>query len=118
MQAFDEATAKTLVELSIGLMNDGASAIVRAIAKKETGDNALADEAAKSVVMSAKIVETVTKGGVECARKYAVRMDYAPEMMLFGGLAIWAGQVSLACRALRATGADIRAKKKSNTAPQ
>jgi hypothetical protein len=106
--AFDEETARALVEIGCGLLNDGAAAIVRAVAKKETGDDQLADEAAKAVRMSEKIEKAITTGGIQCAKKYAVRLDYAPEIMLGGGLVIWAGQVSLSVKALKAKGAEIR----------
>lgn len=105
---FDEETAREMVEIGIGLLNDGASAIVRAIAKKETGDEKLAIEAGESVRMTEKIEKTVKTGAVKCAKKYAVRMDYAPEIMLGGGLVIWAGQVSMTAKALRAKGAELR----------
>lgn len=77
---------------------------------KETGDKALAEDAAKSVQMSEKISGAVKLGAVQCAEKYAVRMDYAPETLLFGGLIIWGGQVTLSIRSLKATGAELRAK--------
>jgi hypothetical protein len=107
---FDEETAREMVEIGIGLLNDGAAAIVRAIAKKETGDEKLATEAGESVRMSEKIEKTVKTGAVKCAKKYAVRMDYAPEIMLGGGLVIWAGQVTMTAKALRAKGAELRAR--------
>lgn len=106
--AFDEETARALVEIGCGLLNDGAAAIVRAVAKKETGDDKLADEAANAVRMSEKIEKAITTGGIQCAKKYAVRLEYAPEIMLGGGLVIWAGQVSLSVKALKAKGAEIR----------
>lgn len=114
--AFDEETARTLVEISVGLLNDGASAIIRAIAKKETGDDKLAEEAAQSVRMSEKIETTVKAGGLACAKKYAVNMAYAPELMLGGGLVIWAGQVTMTGRALRAKGAELRQRAKEGKA--
>ena len=107
--SFDESTATALVEIAVGLLNDGAAAVVAAVAKKETGDSALADAAGAAVRMSEKIEAAIRRGGVECARKYAVRMDYAPEMMLFGGLIIWSGQISLSIRALKAQGAALKA---------
>ena len=110
--SFDEETARQLVEIGVGLLNDGAAAIVRAVAKKETGDDKLADEAANAVRMSEKIESAVKTGGVLCAKKYAVRMDYAPELMLGGGLIIWAGQVSMSVKALKAKGAELRSKEK------
>lgn len=60
--------------------------------------------------MSDKINAAVRKGAVLCAEKYAVRMEYAPETLLFGGLLIWGGQVALSIRALKATGAELRAR--------
>ena len=107
---FDEETARTLVEIGVGLLNDGAAAIVRAVAKKETGDDGLADAAASEIRMSQKIEQTIKTGAVQCAKKYAVRLDYAPEIMLGGGLVIWAGQLSLSVKALKAKGAEIRAR--------
>lgn len=108
---FDEETARVLVEIALGLLNDGAAAIVGAVAKKETGDQLLAEQAAKEVRMSEKIETAVKTGAVLCAKKYAVRMDYAPEMMLFGGLIIWGGQVSLSVKALKDKGAELRAQR-------
>lgn len=107
---FDEETAREMVEISLGLLNDGAAAIVRAIAKKETGDEQLAIEAGDSVRMGEKIEKTVRTGAIKCAKKYAVRLDYAPEIMLGGGLLVWAGQVKLAVNALKAKGAELRKK--------
>lgn len=107
---FDREAAGALVEIGVGLLNDMAGAIVRAVAMKETGDKALAEDAAKSVQMSEKISGAVKLGAVQCAEKYAVRMDYAPETLLFGGLIIWGGQVTLSIRSLKATGAELREK--------
>jgi hypothetical protein len=114
---FDEATARTLVEIGIGLLNDGAAAIVGAVAKKETGDRALADEAGKAVRMSEKVEGAIREGAVLCAKKYAVRLDYAPEMMLGGGLVIWLGQVSMSIRALKSKGSELRERQKKPQAP-
>jgi len=107
---FDEETCRQVVDIACGLLNDGASAVIRAIAKRETGDEKLAEEAAQSVRMAPKIESTVKIGAVACARKYAVKMAYAPEMMLGGGLLIWAGQVAMTGRALKAKGAELRAR--------
>jgi len=106
--AFDEETARALVDIAIGLLNDGAAGIVRAIAKKETGDDTLSAEAAGAVRMSEKVEAAIKTGAIQCAKKYAVRLDYAPEMMLGGGLLIWLGQVSLSVKALKARGAALR----------
>ena len=114
--AFDEETARELVEIGLGLLNDGAAAIVRAVAKNQTGDEKIADEAGQQVRMSEKIEASVRKGAVACAKKYAVRLDYAPEMMLGGGLVIWAGQVAMSVRALKAKGAELRAADKREAA--
>lgn len=110
--AFDEATTKKVVEIGIDLLNDGAAAVVRAIAKKQTGDAAHAEEAAQSVRMSEKYRETIEFGAVACARKYAVNMAYAPEMMLGGGLVLWLGQIALVVRAEKAKGAELRQRAK------
>lgn len=108
--AFDEKSCRELVEIAVGLLNDGAAAIVRAASKKATGgDEALADEAAKSVRMTEKIQTAVTTGAVECAKKYAIRLDYAPEVMLGGGLILWAGHVGMVLREQKALGA-LRAR--------
>ncbi len=106
---FDEETAIALVEVAIGLLNDGASAVIRAIAKKETGDDLLAAEAAASARMPEKIEAAVKKGALECAKKYAVRLDYAPEVMLGGGLLIWAGQLLVVKKSLVEKGQLLRA---------
>lgn len=89
-------------------MNDGAAAVVAAVAKKETGDSALAAEAGKSVRMSDQVRSCVELGAIECAKKYAVPMHYAPETMLFGGLVVWGGQVAMAIRTLKLKGAELR----------
>jgi len=106
--AFDEATASALVNIAVNLLNDGAAAIVRAVAKKETGDDALANEAAKSVRMAGEIENSVKKGALECCKKYAVRLDYAPEIMLGGGMVVWAGQVGMTIKDLKAKGRELR----------
>ena len=106
---FDEGAAVALVEIALGLLNDGAAALVTAIAKKETGDASLAKEAGLSVRMSEKIEATVKRGAIECARKYSVNLEYAPEVMLAGGLLIWVGQVSLSVKALKEKGVELRA---------
>lgn len=113
---FDEETTRTLIEIGCGLLNDGAAAVVRAVAKKETCDEKLADEAAAAVRMSEKIESAVKTGAMLCAKKYAMRMDYAPEVILGGGLVIWAGQVSLSVKALRAKGAELRTKEEKKAA--
>ena len=64
--------------------------------------------------MSPKIEQAITTGGIQCAKKYAVRLDYAPEIMLGGGLIIWAGQVSLSVKALKSKGAEIRERSKAH----
>src|SRR6185503_12705238 len=97
---FDEAAATALVEIALGLLNDGAAAIVTAVAKKETGDAALAREAGQSVRMSDKIEAAVKRGACECAKKYSVSTKYSPEVLLGGGLLIWTGQVTLAIKGL------------------
>jgi hypothetical protein len=106
--AFDEATAGALVNIAVNLLNDGAAAIVRAVAKKETGDDQLANEAAQAVRMAGEIENSVKKGALECCKKYAVRLDYAPEIMFGGGLVIWAGQVGMTLRDLKAKGRELR----------
>ena len=111
--SFDEETARKVVEIAIDLLNDGAAAIVKAIAKKETGDLAHAEEAAQSVRMSERYRETIEFGAIACARKYAVNMAYAPEMMLGGGLVLWLGQIALVVKAERAKGAEIRERNKA-----
>lgn len=105
---FDAATAATLVDIATGLLNDGAAALVRAVAKKETGDQALADAAAKEIRMSEKIEACIKRGAIDCAKKYAVRLDYAPEIMVAGGLLLWAGQVSMSVQALKTKGKELR----------
>jgi hypothetical protein len=110
--AFDEETTRKVVQIGIDLLNDGAAAIVRAVAKKETGDVTHAEEAAQSVRMSEKYRDTIEFGAIACARKYAVNMAYAPEMMLGGGLVLWLGQISLVIRAEKLKGAEIRARAK------
>jgi hypothetical protein len=105
---FDEALAESLVGVAIGLLNDGASAVIRAIAKKETGDDQLASEAAASVRMPEKIEAAVKQGALACAKKYAVRLDYAPEVMLCGGLVIWGGQFLVVKKSLVEKGAALR----------
>jgi hypothetical protein len=115
---FDEEAARTLVEIGIGLLNDAASTIVGAVAKKETGDDALAKEAGAAVRMSEKIEHAIKTGAVQCAKKYAVRLDYAPEMMLGGGLIIWAGQVSMSIRTLKAKGVELRERSNGKGAGQ
>jgi hypothetical protein len=110
--AFDEETCRQVVEIAVGLLNDGAAAVIRAIAKRETGDEKLAEEAAQSVRMSEKIEGTVKTGAIACARKYAVNMAYAPELMLGGGLIIWGGQITMTSRALKAKGAELRQRAK------
>lgn len=110
--SFDEATARQVVEIGLGLLNDGAAAIIRAIAKKETGDEKLAEEAAQSVRMTEKIEGTIKTGAIACAQKYAVNLAYAPELMLGGGLIIWGGQITMTGRALKAKGAELRERAK------
>lgn len=110
--AFDEETCRQVVDIACGLLNDGAAAVIRAIAKRETGDEKLAEEAAQSVRMAEKVESTIKIGAVACARKYSVKMAMAPEFMLGGGLLIWAGQVSLTGRALKAKGAELRERAK------
>ena len=97
-----------MVDLAIGLLNDSAGAVVRAVAKKETGDDVLAATAAESVKMSERVEATIKLGAIQCAKKYSVSMKYAPEVMLGGGLLIWAGQVKLAIHSLKQKGAEIR----------
>jgi hypothetical protein len=110
---FDEETARQVIEIGVGLLNDGAAALIRAIAKRETGDAKLAEEAAQSVRMAEKIEGTIKTGAMACAKKYALAMTYAPELMLGGGLVIWAGQVVLASRALKAQGAELRERREA-----
>jgi hypothetical protein len=105
---FDEEVAQSLIDVAVGLLNDGAAAVIRAVAKKETGDDVLAAEAAASVRMPEKIEAAVKKGAMECAKKYAVRLDYAPEVMLGGGLLIWAGQVVIVKKSLAEKGRALR----------
>ena len=105
---FDEALAESLVVVSIGILNYGAAAVIRAIAKKETGDDLLASEAAASVRMPEKIEAAVKQGALACAKKYAVRLDYAPEVMLGGGLLIWTSQILVVKRNLVEKGAALR----------
>jgi hypothetical protein len=114
--AFDQENAEALVEIGIGLLNDGAAAIVRAIAKRETGDDLLAEAAAKEIRMSEKIEACISAGALQCAKKYAVRLEYAPEIMLFGGLIVWGGQVRLSINALKSKGAEIRGREEKKNA--
>lgn len=58
--------------------------------------------------MGEKIETAVREGAIRCAKKYSVRLEYAPELMLGGGLLIWAGQVSLSVKTLKEKGAEIR----------
>lgn len=115
--AFDEENTRALVEIGIGLLNDGAAAIVRAVAKRETRDDLLAEEAATEIRMSQKIEACISAGALQCAKKYAVRLDYAPEVMLLGGLIVWGGQVRLSINALKTKGAEIRAKEEKKKEP-
>lgn len=111
--AFDEEMAKKVVGIAIDLLNDGAAAVVRAVAKKETGDMTHANEAADSVRMSEKYRETIEFGAIACARKYAVNMAYAPEMMLGGGLVLWLGNVAMVIKAEKAKGAELRERREA-----
>ena len=97
-----------MVDLAIGLLNDSAAAVVRAVAKKETGDDVLAATAAESVQMTDRVETTIKLGAIQCAKKYSVSMKYAPEVMLGGGLLIWFGQVKLAIHSLKQKGAELR----------
>jgi hypothetical protein len=107
---FDAENAQALIEIGIDLLNDGAAAIVRAVAKRETGDDLLSEAAAKEIRMSEKIEACIAAGALQCAKKYAVRLDYAPEVMLLGGLIVWGGQVRLSINALKSKGAEMRAR--------
>jgi hypothetical protein len=109
--AFDEAAAKACIDIAIGLLNDGAAAVVGAVAKKETGDASLAKEAADAVRMAEKIESAIRVGGLGCVKKYSVRLDYANEIMLGGGLIIWLGGVGMAIKGLKAKGRELREAK-------
>ena len=110
---FDEETARALIEIALGLLNDGAAAVVGAIAKKETNDATLSAEASRAVRMSEKVEGCVRMGAMQCAKKYSVRLEYAPEMMLAGGLVIWGGQVALSIKALKEKGLELKAQRKA-----
>jgi hypothetical protein len=110
--SFDVATAQQVCKITIGLLNDGAAAIVRAIAKHETGDQTLAKEAGESVRMTEKIEETANIGAVKCCEKYAVKMEYAPEFLLGGSLVIWGGGIYSTTKALKAQGEQLRQRAK------
>lgn len=97
--------------MALDLLNDGAAAVVKAIAKHETGDALHAEEAGQSVRMSEKYREVIEFGANACAKKWALNMAYAPEMMLGGGLVLWLGHVVTVVRAEKATGAELRARR-------
>ncbi len=94
------------------LMNDCASAVVRAVAKKETGDRSLADEAANEVRMSEKLSGSFDRSGLLVAKKYNVSLTYAPEGLLLACLLAWGKQVGGTVSALREQGRELRERAK------
>ena len=109
---FDEALAGEVIALGIGLMNDGAAAIVRAVAKNETGNKDFADEAAREVQMSEKIEGAFQRGGLLCAKKYSVNLAYAPEAIVLMALGCWVKQIRGSIVAIKAKGAELRGEKR------
>lgn len=110
--AFDEEMARAFIDIGVDLLNDGAAAIVRAIAKHETGDDAAAAAAAAEVRMGPKIEFAAKKGSLLCAKKYAVKTEYAPEMMVAGAFVLWAGQIGMTIKVQREKGAELRKERK------
>lgn len=105
---FDRRAAEALADVGIRLANDAASAIVRAIALHETGDEKLAEAAAKEVRMTEDVRRAIREGAIACAKKYAVQTKYGPEAMLIGGLCAWALPLVAAIKALKAKGRERR----------
>lgn len=106
--ALDEATCEALADALLTILDDGAAAVVKAVALRETADAALADAASSSARMTDGVKKTVRLGAIQCAKKYAVDLHYAPELMFFGGLVVWAGQNALTIRQLKAKGRELR----------
>ena len=85
----DEETVKALAEGLAGLLEDLGSGWLRSQVLKATRDVHLADEAAKGGKMSDSTRKMIVFGTVQCARKYLDSIEYAPEVALGGGLALY-----------------------------
>lgn len=93
-------------------MNNVAGVIVRGAAMKWTGDKQLAEDADKAARMTEKVYEKCREGAIMCARKYAVSIEYAPELILGAGLLGWLGALAAQVKMLREIG-----KNKSKATP-
>jgi hypothetical protein len=106
--SFDEATARQLVQIATDVLNELASTIAEAVAKRETGDKQFAAEEAEGVRMSERAERLIKEGGFLCAKKYSVNMTYAPEFMLSAGVVIWGGTVLGSIKRSKTKGAELR----------
>lgn len=82
----------------------------------QTGDTALADQAAKDVTMAGKTAETFDRNGVRVAKKYNVPLTYLPEMALLACMVTWGKQVSGTVSVLNSKGAELRKRAKEGRA--
>jgi hypothetical protein len=80
---------ETLVDGIIQGVDDVVAGIAETVARKRTGDPALAKSVREVVRMGDKARAMIRLGGVGCAKKYLPEWQATPEAMLGGGVAIW-----------------------------
>ena len=92
------------------MLNEGAAALLAGVALKEIGDSELAKQIGQSARMTEATARAVKLGAMETLKKYAVDLSYGPEVMLIGGLAVWAGANFVTVKRLKVQGAEKRAQ--------
>ncbi|MCI0352014.1 MAG: hypothetical protein L0Z53_21550, partial [Acidobacteriales bacterium] len=97
--ALDTETLRALVEGLTDGVEDIACGIARAQIRLAGGDKQLRDEIAAECKISEKTRAMIVLGGTELAKKYVENLQYAPEIMVLGGLAIYSVGVAGAIRA-------------------
>lgn len=106
--SFDAEAAEALIDGIICGLNDFAAYFQRNAALTWLADSTIADAVAAGARMSEKVEKTIKAGAMACARKYAVDLEYAPELTLFGGLALWTGGNYLAYKRIIEQGKKMR----------
>ena len=88
---FDKEIFEPLIGAFVEMSNDIAVNVQESAIRKITGDKQFAHDAGQRAAMSPKTRELLNKSLLALTRKYADKMEYAPEIACVVGFGLWTG---------------------------
>lgn len=96
----DEKSIEILVEGFVAMMDELGANLAGIIARKKTGSIEFEKLAVEKCRMGKHTAEMIKLGAKGCAKKYALQCQYAPEVALLGGVALYVGSIATRLKSL------------------